>query len=60
MPAAEGETLAWLYRSAEVLSRSDGEDAVALTVRVPDKNLDLFRKRAGRYIVEPVRPGRRG
>lgn len=50
VPTVEGETLAWLYRAAEVLARQDGETATELLVRVPEKNLDLFRKRVGRHI----------
>lgn len=54
VPHAEGELIAWLHRSTEVLSRADGPEAAELTLRIPDKNLELFRKRAGRFIqVEP-------
>ena len=52
VPSTEGELLAWLYRSAEVLGREDRDETVALDVRIPPKALDLFRSRAGRYIVE--------
>ena len=33
----DGEGLAWLYRHCDVLDRSDGEDGITLTIRVPDK-----------------------
>ena len=61
IPVAEGELLAWLYRSTEVVERAEVEDATSLRVRVPDKALDLFRARAGRYIRDVrgrVGPGR--
>ncbi len=58
VPVADGELLAWLYRSTEVLQRGEGEEAVELTVRVPEKALDHFRKRAGRFI-QSARKGRK-
>ncbi|MEJ1159400.1 GTPase HflX [Prosthecomicrobium sp. N25] len=59
VPPADGALLAWLYRSAEVLDRTDGEAGVALTARVPEKNLALFRRRAGRFLVAGDRRGGR-
>ena len=50
LPPTEGELIAWLHRSTEVLARTDDAEAVTLQVRVPDKALDLFRSRAGRFI----------
>lgn len=52
IPVAEGELVAWLYRHTEVVAREDGEEAVSLRLRVPDKALDHFRSRAGRLIRE--------
>ena len=52
VPGEEGELIAWLYRNAEVLGREDRETGIRLRVRVAPKALDLFRSRAGRYIVE--------
>ena len=52
IPAEEGELLAWLYRHAEVIGRSDGETTISLRLRVPDRALELFRARAGRFIRE--------
>lgn len=34
IPVADGARLAWLYRHGEVISRTDGEDVVALQVRL--------------------------
>jgi GTP-binding protein HflX len=52
IPAEAGELVAWLYRHAEVIARSEGEATVTLRLRVPDRSLDLFRTRAGRFIRE--------
>ena len=52
IPVAEGELTAWLHRHTEVVERIDGEKSVSLRLRVPDKDLDHFRARAGRYIRE--------
>ncbi len=52
LPSEEGELTAWLYRNTEVVGRDDGEDSLRLRLRVPDKTLEHFRKRAGRYIRE--------
>ncbi|PTW60247.1 GTP-binding protein HflX [Breoghania corrubedonensis] len=53
LPATDGEGLAWLYRSTEVLSREEHDGMMDLRVRVPDKALDTFRQRfAGQ--IDPV------
>lgn len=39
VPSADGALLAWLYRNVEVLERHDGEEAIALTVRIPEARL---------------------
>ena len=52
IPVAMGELVAWLHRHTEVVERTDGEEVVSLRLRVPDKDLDHFRSRAGRYIRE--------
>lgn len=52
IPVEEGELVAWLHRNTEVVERIDGEDGVSLRLRVPDKALDHFRTRAGRFIRE--------
>ena len=52
IPVAQGELVAWLHRNAEVVERVDGEDVVSLRLRVPEKALDHFRTRAGRFIRE--------
>ena len=50
VPASDGELLAWIYRSTEVLGRQDTDDKIAIDLRVPPKAMDLFRARVGRYI----------
>ncbi|NLH83682.1 MAG: GTPase HflX [Phyllobacteriaceae bacterium] len=52
IPVADGELVAWLHRHTEVIERRDCEDTVSLQIRVPDKALDHFRAKAGRYIRE--------
>lgn len=52
VPVAEGELVAWLHRNTEVVERIDGEETVSLRLRVPEKTLDHFRARAGRFIRE--------
>ncbi len=52
VPVAEGELVAWVHRNTEVIERVDGEESVSLRLRVPDKTLDHFRARAGRFIRE--------
>jgi len=53
LPAEEGETLAWLYRSTDVLERVDGDDVITVTVRIPEKAADQVRQRCGRFFVTP-------
>jgi GTP-binding protein HflX len=50
VPASDGELLAWIYRTAEVLGREDRDDTIAIDLRVPPKAMDLFRVRVGKYI----------
>ncbi|MBA5776586.1 GTPase HflX [Stappia sp. F7233] len=57
LPLAEGETLAWLYRAAEVLERRDGEATSMLTVRVPEKQRERFMQRCGGYLAAPGSSG---
>jgi GTP-binding protein HflX len=52
VPVEQGELVAWLHRNAEVVERVDGEETVSLRLRVPEKALDHFRSKAGRYIRE--------
>jgi GTP-binding protein HflX len=52
IPAQEGELIAWLHRSTEVVDREERGETVSLRIRVPGKALDLFRSRAGRFIRE--------
>ncbi len=52
LPGEAGELTAWLYRHTEVIGRDDGEATVRLRLRVPDKELEQFRRKAGRYIRE--------
>ncbi len=60
VPVTEGELLAWLHRSTEVVERSDAEDGVHLVVRVPPRQKLPFKQRAGRYIQAPgPRAGRK-
>jgi len=41
---ADGAALAWLYRHGEVLSREDGEEAIALTVRMSPADAGRWEK----------------
>ncbi len=52
IPSEEGELVAWLHRNTEVVSRETLEEATSLRLRVPEKALDLFRQKAGRFIRE--------
>ena len=48
LPWADGKTLSWLYKKGEVISRTDGEDSVELTVRLDPSDADrLERQRIG-------------
>ncbi|MEW5421858.1 GTPase HflX [Amorphus sp. 3PC139-8] len=51
LPAEEGELLAWLYRSTEVLERHDEPDQIHLTVRIPAAVAERFARKAGPYVV---------
>ena len=59
VPVTEGELLAWLHRSTEVMERHDGDDGVHLVLRVPPRQKVPFKQRAGRYIQAPARGSRR-
>ena len=50
IPASDGQLLAWIYRSTEVLERRDTEESIDLDIRIPPKSMDQFRSKAGRYI----------
>jgi len=52
LPAWDGETLARLYREGEVLSRTDEDGTVRVTVRVPPPVLQGLRERADTNVQE--------
>ena len=41
---ADGAGLAWLYRHGEVISRADGEDAIAIEVRLRPEDRARFER----------------
>ena len=45
VPLNDGETIAWLYRRGEVLSREDGEQDARLTVLLDDADIARLQKR---------------
>lgn len=45
VPVSDGATLSWLYRKGEILSREDGEDAIALLVRLDAADAARFETR---------------
>ena len=46
LPATDGASLAWVYRSAEVLERQESDEGeIVLSVRVPKKVSEVFRAR---------------
>ena len=45
LPWADGKTLSWLYKKGEVISRTDGEDSVELTVRLDPSDADRLEQR---------------
>ena len=48
LPWADGKTLSWLYKKGEVISRTDGENSVELTVRLDPSDADrLEQERTG-------------
>lgn len=51
LPAEEGELLAWLYRSTEVLEREDSPDTIRLKVRIPASQSDAFTSKAGAFVL---------
>ncbi|MGX1305716.1 GTP-binding protein HflX [Amorphus suaedae] len=51
LPSEQGELLAWIYRSTEVLERVDGDNTVQLTVRIPPSATERFQERAGAFVI---------
>tara|TARA_R110002020_G_scaffold15611_66_gene55965 strand:+ start:1423 stop:2802 length:1380 start_codon:yes stop_codon:yes gene_type:complete len=51
LPTEEGELLAWIYRSTEVLERVDGDDSIRLVVRISPSTSERFLERAGAFVV---------
>jgi GTP-binding protein HflX len=47
LPPEDGATLAWLYRHGEVLSRSDGEEGVRMSVRMSPADAARFAQLRG-------------
>ena len=45
VPLEDGETIAWLYRRGEVLSRKDGEHGARLTVLLDEADIARMQKR---------------
>ena len=45
LDASDGQGLHWLYEHAEVMSRSDEEGALRLTVRVPPDQIERVKRR---------------
>lgn len=45
VPLEDGETIAWLYRRGEVLSRTDGELEARFEVLLDDADLARLKKR---------------
>ncbi len=45
VPVSDGATLSWLYRKGEILSREDGEDTIALLVRLDAADAARFETR---------------
>jgi GTP-binding protein HflX len=56
---ADGAGLAWLYQNCRVLERSDGEDAIALTIAADPQNIDKVVRRFGAEHVYSQRDRRR-
>ncbi|MCB4823189.1 GTPase HflX [Roseicella aerolata] len=49
IPASDGARLAWLYGHGEVIGRTDGDEAIHVTVRLsPEDRARFERERAGR------------
>jgi GTP-binding protein HflX len=44
LPAADGATLAWLYRHGEVLAREDGDDDIKISVRLRPEDRARFER----------------
>ena len=45
LEASDGQGLHWLYEHAEVMSRSDDEDGLRLTIRVPPDQIERVKRR---------------
>ena len=45
LDSADGQGLHWLYRHAEVISRSDSDDGLRLVVRVAPDQVERVRRR---------------
>jgi GTPase len=45
LDASDGQGLHWLYEHAEVMSRSDYEDGLRLTIRVPPDQIERIKRR---------------
>jgi len=54
IPAADGESLATIYREGEVLRREDGEMTIALTARIPRPTLGRLVRKPGIAVLEPA------
>jgi len=53
VPVEDGQTIAALYREAEIIERTDENTVVLLTARIPAPLLGRLRRRGG-VEVEPV------
>jgi len=53
VPLHDGETLAWLYRNGEVLTRKDDDSAAHLTVLLDAANTARLEKRQSVKVVRP-------
>lgn len=50
VPVTEGRLLAWLHENTEVLERRDTDDAVWLSVRVPERAAEELVRKAGPFV----------
>jgi GTP-binding protein HflX len=58
LSAADGALMAWLYRNTEVLSRSDEDETVRLTIRIPQaRRADTLHRLGEPVPEEPAPPG---
>ena len=56
LDTADGALLAWLYRNVEVLERADEDDAVRLTIRIPEARRSDALARLGASEPDPETP----